>query len=294
MVRSTGFRGSASEVNVTVTLALGSPEGITKANTTVTFTSDADPLNPVDLTNDVVSIFRAYPDKRSLAAIDSAATQIPNDMGHEAWLTVMALNLPATLPEGPGTIQVSTSATYPATTTAVNDVVINIEILPGVGQPNPLRYMHNVELVGDLTDLEPLPRVELRTTYDPANPELSWPLFGAVDITWTVPMQTDLGGAVTDSDIRVITEDMSGVTKSQLQTLWSRNGDQFRILLVSTTGMQSYEPRITAVLRQGNQFVGDPSATPTVTFYDLNGNPITGPEVTVWKDGVQVQPPLLD
>ena len=46
----------------TIALAVGSPEGLTRMNTVVTFTPDSDPVNPVDLSSNIVAIFNASPD----------------------------------------------------------------------------------------------------------------------------------------------------------------------------------------------------------------------------------------
>jgi len=269
----------------TITLALGSLEGATVSNTSAIFTSDAAPDASVDLSANIEAIFKLYPDKTSRVALVSDATRIPVNSGHQAWVTVMVINLPSGLPSGPGVVRVVTGGTSPVMTTAVEEVSVALEILPGIGQPNPLRYLHNQVLTGRLGDLEPVPNVELRAEYDPAS-QAVWPLIGAVEIKWQVPMQVEGGGAVLADDIRLVTQD-SGVTSgSQLQTRWTRDGEAFHIALLSTTGIKPYETSLAIGLREGNRFSGEPDRYPEVRYYDMFGEPVSGPELSVWQDGV--------
>jgi hypothetical protein len=99
-------------------------------------------------------------------------------------------------------------------------------------------------------------------------------------------MQTDAGDTVADNDIRLVTPDMSATTRSQLQALWTRKGDRVQVALVSTTGMQAYEACVAIGLRQGNRFTGQPDSSPEIQYYDLTGEPVSGPGVSVLQDGV--------
>jgi len=266
----------------TVTLSLGSGEIPTRSNTTVIYTPDSDPDNPVDLTSNVQAIFRMYPDKTSTVMLDSAATGIPATAYHEPWVSFAAIDLPASMPVGTGMLHVTSTATYPPGTTGVNNVAMALKILEGTGNPFPKKYAYGGTRTGNLADLEPVPYVVVR-------PSLISGVLGAATFTLNVPMRKQDGSAIEEGAIEIITEelnrDMGASGVSQVQTSWHRTGDTLVINFVSPNGMYWSESRCTIVLRGSqitnpNQF----SAAPTVisaSYYDLNGNPVTGGLPTV-------------
>ena len=119
----------------TIALAVGSPDGMTRANTTATFTSDSDGI-PIDITANIRSIFKLYADKASsIYAKFSTTASIVNTSGHEPWVTIVALDLPTGLSTGPGQIQFNTPAAYPTIGSHINNFPVALEILPGTGTP---------------------------------------------------------------------------------------------------------------------------------------------------------------
>ncbi len=263
----------------TVTISLGSGQFVTRNNTTVVYTPDNDPANPVDLTGDVLAIFRLYPDKISQVSLDSAATGIPFIAYHEPWVSIATINLPLGMPEGTGTLQATTTAAYPAGTGSVNAVTMALEILPGVGAPFPMQYNYGGLRTGDVTDLEPVPHIIVY-------PGSIWSTYGAASYVLTVPIRKADGTPVLDQSIEVIAEDLRmPSTQSQVQLSWYRAGDTLTINFVSPTGMSGKELRCTIALHGSgganpNQFSAPPSVN-SVAYYDIDGNPVAGANPSV-------------
>jgi hypothetical protein len=270
----------------TITLALGSVEGMTKSNVTVTYTSDSGAA--VNLTPNISGLFRMYPSRTSRAAYDTDAATLPWKSGHEAWMMVMAVNLPSGMPVGTGKIRVQcqpqASCVYPWSETHINSIDIAFEVLPGQGSPNPLVYKSWIyTATGSLSDLEEGPQLAVRTPYTPFNSPYANEIYGAVQVVLYAPV-SDPG--VNNGNIRVVTENMDLATNSQLQTSWKRVGDYITVYLVSPIGMRYFEPRFSVVLRR--PYSSAPPTTFTATprlesaiFYSLDGSTSTNaPPVT--------------
>jgi len=266
----------------TIALAVGSPEGMTRENTTIRFVSDAAPGTLVDLTDNITAIFKVAPDKLSRVAMDSGARSIPANSGHEPYLGVVSLDLPNGLPLGTGSLTINTTAENPVGSGVGDELTVALDILPGSGEPNPLAYMHNEMLVGGLSDLESIGHCELRPEFDPASPG-SFPLFGSVDINVRIVIRSDTGDAVDDNAFAVVFQDMGGDTGSQLQAFWNRDGDILNVHFVSPGGMQLFEPRFAIVPKPGTviQDVNYPAAT----YHDLDGLPVSGPPIKIFLNG---------
>jgi hypothetical protein len=247
----------------TITLAVGSPDGMTKSNTTAQFVSDVDSsVTPLSIR----SILRIRPDQTSKAALFNAFLNAEDYYtGHSQWMSIIVIDLPENLTVGEGHIDIESTASYGNFSIGINDIPISIEIIDGVGQRNEFTYNNNFGGVGpgDLTDLEPLPQAVVR-------PPLiqSTTLLAAAEIKVNVPV-----GAVPDRAIRVVNDDF--YTKNhqdQVQMSWSRNGDDFTINFISPTGsMEPKQLRFSVVLRPGNEFASgiDPYVI-SVKLYDEN------------------------
>ena len=90
---------TAAHPGETIALAVGSADNLTQANiNSVTFTStNSCCTTPLDITNDVRSVFRLYADKTSPVYTDGNTTgtsQIIRTSLHEPWITIMAIDLP--------------------------------------------------------------------------------------------------------------------------------------------------------------------------------------------------------
>ncbi|HFD80724.1 MAG TPA: hypothetical protein ENK05_10095 [Gammaproteobacteria bacterium] len=281
----------AARAGDTITLAVGSQDGMDRSNTTVSFTSDSD-LIPVDLSPGIRSIFNLYADKASNSYSPSISNVDTNFryLHHEPWQTVIVLDLPATLALGPGKIRVQTTAPQPVgalepgyngTYPDLNTVDIGMEILPGSGTSNPFRYktVFDGTLTGNLRDLEPTRQALVRPPKTDANGQ--WPTpFGAIEIKMNMPM-TDMSGTgiVDDSSVRLVTQDVSMFTSSKAQASWSYDGSTFTIMFISTSGqLQYYEPRF-SVMAETADFTSTPTIT-SIRYFDMNGNETTGPAIT--------------
>lgn len=275
----------------TVMLAVGSPDGMTRANSTVQYVSNSDPGNPVDLTPGIRSIFKVYPDRTSAPWLANALTDgIPLDTGHGAWLTVMAVDLPASLFPGTGVVQVTTSATVGSAATDINSVDIPLEILPGIGQPHQFPYeVFFTTRTGNLIDLEPMPQVVIRPPIGG-----NTPTYGAIEVKLNVPMINNDGTPATDSSFTIVVDDMGRTHHlSQLQTSWVRKGDEITVIFVSPTGtMKAWETRCAVVifpnalpsLNIPGTMIDPSKPAPSlvsIQYYDVNGVAVTGPSPTV-------------
>ena len=250
----------------TITIAVGSPDGMTKSNTTAQFVSDVD-ASIIPLT--IRSIIRLRPDNTSnLALFDGIVNAQDYYTGHSQWLTVMVIDLPEGLTIGAGHIDINSSASYGALPLGINDIPVSLEIIAGTGSSNAFTYNNNFGGVGpgDLASLESLPQVVLRP------PHLTrYLLFAAAEIKVNVPL-----GSIPDHAIRVVADDF--YTKNyqdQVQMNWSRDRDEFTVNFISPAAMmEPKQLRFSIVLRPGNTFLTSPAPSVVSTkLYDVNGEP---------------------
>jgi hypothetical protein len=275
----------------TITLPVGSQDGMDKSNTTVSFTSDLD-ATPVDLTGNIRAIFNLYADKTSYSY--SSTTQFNDDnfryLHHEPWQTVIALDLPNGLQLGPGKVRVQTTVPqatnalepgYTGTYPDLNTVDIGLEILPGTGSPTLFRYktLFNGTLDSTLSDLEPGRQALVRPPV--ADPTNQWAAtFGAIEFKVAVPM-TDVSGTgiIDNTSVRLVTQDVSMFTDSNAHSSWYFDGSELTVMYISNTGqMYYYEPRF-SVMAEKAEFNSVPMIT-SVRYFDVNGNEITGPAIS--------------
>ncbi len=274
----------------TVTLALGSPDGMDKATTTVAYFPDSDPVNPIDLTSNVTGLFKLYPDPASYTWLQSNATAIAGRSGHGPWLVVMSIDLPTGLPVGTGSVRVTPNAetTYPRFVSPVNLTDIALEILPGTGSPHPFEY---VGFSGSLANAS-LARLQPRKQVIVKPPVLAEgsqnaESYGAVEIVLNIQLTSDDGSPIVDEGIAVYVDPQPSHVNSQLQMFWSRNGDVYTIRLVSPKGLYQHEIR-TSISPKFPSYLYTITGTPSlqsITYYDLNGNLTTGgiPNIVVGK-----------
>jgi len=265
----------------TITLAVGSPDGMTKANTTIQFVSNADPANPVNLP--IRSLIRIRPDNTSHTALfDGYAGAISYYSSHGPWMSVAVLDLPQGLALGPATINIMTTAVY-SIGADVNEIPVRIEILPGTGVTNAFKYNPFGAGIqdGNLSNLEPLRQAVIR----PPLINTGWynkPLSGAVEIKVNVPMQQiSNGNPIADSSIRVVADDMvSRNNLAHVQMDWVRNGDEFTVNFISSTAKMGYfQTRFSVVMiaSPNYEYVSSPGPSITsVRYFDANGDVISG------------------
>ena len=262
----------------TVTLAVGSADGMTAANTTASYESDAAPGVFTDLTPGIRSIFRLYADKTSsLYAGGSTTKYIVDTSGHEPWVTVMVVDLPQGLPVGPGKVNITTTATYPTIGSHINDLPVKLEILPGTGAVSNLDYEFGKgsSIPGDLSLLESMPHAQVIPVFPQST---SWPQYGAIEMNLSVP--TSAG-----TPVRVVFDDMRVVMPTSISTLYSRDVNQdMTVMLLSPKGrLRYFAPRFSLVLGDVEGQVDSFLSTPvinSVRYFDTGGNLVAGPAVT--------------
>ena len=279
---------NAARAGDTITLAAGSQDGMTKSNTHVWFASDTAPSNPIEVTSGIRSIFNLFADKASRVNSPSNSFAGINFsyLHHEQWQTVIALDLPQGLPPGPGTITVQTTAPQPhylesgpnGSYTDITQVAIRFDILPGTGSPNALQYKttYGGTLNGDLTDMS----ASRQALVKPPVEDLQgvWTAgFAAIEMKINMPM-TSASGTITESNMRLVPQDVSMFTGSKLQTTWKLNGNELTVLFISADGkIRYYEPRF-AVVAENADFTQNPTLT-SVRYFNTSGNAMTGPNL---------------
>ena len=268
----------------TITLAVGSPDGMNKSNTSAQFVSDVDgSIIPLSIR----SIIRLRPDQTSnLALFDSIVNAEDYYTGHSQWLSVIVIDLPEGLTIGAGHIDINSPSSYGSLQFGINDIPISIEIIEGTGIRNEFTYNNNFNGVGpgDLSSLEALPQVVMRP------PHLTQTvLLAAAEIKVNVPI-----GPLPDPAIRVVADDFyTKNSQDQVQMNWTRNGDDFTVNFISPSAtMEPKQLRFSVVLRPGNTFMTDPNpSVVSVKLYDANGEPIeiyaNVPDVDFFTIGIE-------
>ena len=278
----------------TITLSIGSLDGATKNNISVVYFDDLDTsrTNPIDLTANIRTVFKIYPDKTSVAWNESSASgavmgTIPSWSGHGPWLTVMSLDLPDStmLNAGTGKIIVTPASEVVAPNSAkrVENIEIPVEILPGDGSRDALQYYaedFSSPTNGRTSRLRPLPQVVVKP-FDQASGQYGAEAAAAAEYVLNIPI-TDTA-SVPDSAVRVFWDDRPGDALAQTQLSWSRAGDTLRVFVVSPTGgLDTGLIRFSVILAPPGSysFAGNPSLI-SATYYDINGVPFAGtaPEI---------------
>lgn len=277
----------AARAGDTVTLAVGSADGMTAGNTLVEFFPGNDPATVSPILVPVRSIVKVYPDKSSNAWL--GVTGIAPRSGHGNWLNVVVVDLPD-LPVGSGIIRVTTDGevTYPRFSASPNGTDIPMEILPGNGSANPFDYysLDGVSEPGDLWRLEQLPQVVIKPPVA-AEGDAESVHYGAIMFNITVPMTSLDGSPVMDEGIAVILDDQPQNLTKQVNLFWRRDGNDFTISLISPLGMASYQSRVSIVPKFPDfpYKIIDVPVLNSVIYYDLNGSPTTGPlPITTWEN----------
>jgi len=268
----------------TVALAVGSPDGMTKVNTTAQFVHADGLIPPIDLP--IRAIVRLRPDNTSnVALFDSNINSLTGNSRHSAWLSIVVVDLPLGIPPGNGVINITTSASYFGP--GANDIPIAIEILEGTGSANPFNYdFLGNNKPGDLSSLEPKRQIVIKS---PAHVVAS-EYYGAAEIKVYAPIRkvSDPSLLVGDGVIRVVMDDNTiHNVDSQTHMNWLREGDYFTVNFISPIGFRHHQVRFSIVLRANNknQFITSPSpSVVSAIFYDENGNVVTNSATPIAMD----------
>ncbi|VAW69808.1 hypothetical protein MNBD_GAMMA10-2479 [hydrothermal vent metagenome] len=260
----------------TISLAVGSPRNMTRANTTAIFT-DADGLSK-NITANIRAIFRLYPDPASRVYMPgvSGITNLVDSSGHSPWITVVALDLPSEIASGPGEIQFTTSATYPAIGSHINDFPISIMIIEGVGSANSFNYEFGVNSprTGDLKILESQPKAVFGPVYP--DPSCPCPDYAVIEVRVAIPTAS---GVLSNKFIRVLAEDLTVKTESGRNVSYSVSGDGSELIVAFTSveeKLKYYEAQFSVVLHELDSFTDVPIIN-SIRYFDINGDEVTGP-----------------
>lgn len=286
----------------TITLAIGSMDNITPSNTIATYhavDTNGVEIGTYDLTPGIRNIFKLYPDKTSQAWHATDTRFMKNWSGHGPWMSVLLLDLPTDLPQGSGWVEVlpGVGAEYPNNAKRVEDVAIDLEILPGQGNPHTFGYLaylyDSVPSSGKLDLLNPAPQVMVRPpevigTYTGAS-------IGAAEYKLNIPIRDSLGNPLADTGdrstdnqaIRVVLDEAPENSEDQIQLSWARQGDEFTVNVHSAMGkmdsgtlrfsillLKQFVYNLLGTIDYDVNFSGIPSVT-SVRYFDINGNEVT-------------------
>jgi hypothetical protein len=251
----------------TISLAVGSPVGMTKdvSNTTAVYVPDAGGSYPLTIR----SVFDLYPSKKSRLNLTTTVDPVVNSSDHEAWQTVMVIDLPTDLPVGTGNIVITSTAVYPPINSHINDHPIALEIISGTGSPDAFTYEfgHGLSWDGELAQLESLPHAVVTP---PRNNEY----YGAIEMKLSLDMSAAI---LNDTKVRVIVDDMNSTTLSNKSVVWHvSDTGELRVMIISPSGsLQARESRLSIISIPRVTFNSAPTLT-EVNYYDVDGNLLAG------------------
>lgn len=277
---------TAARSGETITIAIGSQDGLTKDNIQLLFYPQGDTA-PVDLTSNIRSVIKIFPDKTSRAWVDDNATQVMNVfIGHGAWQNILVIDLPS-LPTGLGHFHVSFEPGViipnPDAIQNAEGIDIGIDILPGSSDNNAFDYMMTpgYQVVGDLSRLEPKPQVVLRYDFSPGYYNFeSGASLSAAEYKIQVPIQSDVS-TLTAEDIVVVYDERPDYGNKQIQTSWSSEGDIVTVNVVKPSNLILHEATIRFSILidySHNDHLIDTTGTPVLLshrLFDGNGDEIT-------------------
>ncbi len=260
---------TAARSGDTVTLAVGSLDGMNKNNTTATFVSDVD-ASSTDLA--IRAVIRLRPDQTSTSALfDPFLNAEDYYTGHSQWLAVIVIDLPAGLTVGAGHIGVQTTADTGAFAYNINDIPVALEIIDGIAAPNQFSYNAGFDPTrsapGNLSSLEALPQVVFKSL-----DATSGVRFSAAEIKVNIPTQN-----VTTPEFRVVADDFyTKDAQDQLQMSWTKDGDDFIVNFICPKGGIETKQLRFSVVTQVDKFVTEPGSVITsVELYNVNGESVT-------------------
>lgn len=281
----------------TITLALGSVDGLDKSKLTLAYIPQSTGV-PIDITSSVRSVLKVYPDRTSSASMSDAWTSnLTVFSGHAMWMNVAVVDLPVTLPTGPGYFQVdfADSVRVPASNviTSAESKHIVTEILAGSGAPNNFSYYAMAGAASqpvNFNRLEPLPHVVLR-------PALSGNYgFGGVHpaaAEYRIKLPINGNQQTLDaSELHVIWDYKPGEDNKQIELNWHHDNDVITVNVLVPTDLTLVEQQVQFSIVIDPSYadnIVDIHGTPQLLsqrFWDLNGNEMTAqltPEVIVMK-----------
>ncbi len=288
---------SVARAGDTITLALGSVDGLDKTKLQLSFVPTSTGV-PIDLTSNIRSVVKIYPDRASRASIsDTWTSQQTIFTGHAIWMNVAIVDLPSDLPIGTGHFEIvfDDSIRVPAPNVIINAdderIQIATEIVAGSGAPNDFSYYTtnpDNPAVSNFSKIEPLPRVVLRPPFS-GNYGYGGIRPAAAEYKIRLPITGDIA-TLADSEVNVIWDYKPGEDNKQIQVNWSRQADIITVNVLVPTELTLVEQRfrftvLISPYLQGN--IIDIGGQPELLSYrtwDLNGNEVTpelSPEVLV-------------
>lgn len=277
---------TAARSGETITVAIGSQDGLTKDNIQLLFYPQGI-STPIDLTPNIRSVLKIFPDKTSRAWINNMSTQLMNGfVGHGARQNILVIDLPQ-LPTGMGYLNVSFEpGVIKPNPSAIQDAEgfdIGIEILTGTSANNTFDYMMNPgnQAVGNLSILEPMPQVVMRYDFSPGYYNFqSGAKLSAAEYKIKVPISTD-ASTLTAEDIVVVFDERANYGNKQIQTSWSNEGDVVTVNIDMPANLNLFEAtlRFSILIDSSNNgYQIDKTGTPVLIshrLFDKHGQEIT-------------------
>jgi len=257
----------------TVALAVGSPLGMSRENTTAIIT-DIDGVES-DITSRIRSIFKLYADPASkVYELSGNTSQLVYSAEHTPWITIVVLDLPSGLPVGDANIKFNTSAIYPGVGSHINNRELSINILPGDGVSNDFKYEFGIgaSLSGNLTVLEP----KSRAVYRHLSPSTMCPCpeYAAIEVRTSIPTKRF---SISNGLIKVIPQDLTVFTGSgRYVTHGVTSSGELLVTFISPDEALQYIEAQFSVILFGLKFEGTPTIN-SIKYFDYDGNEVAGP-----------------
>jgi len=288
----------AARAGDTITLPVGTQDNLNQSNVTLHYYPEGS-TTPIDLTPNVRSIFKVYPDKTSRVWLDDV-DRLLRYTGHSPWQNVLAVDLPVDLPQGSGYFDVILGAgvieANPNFIKSVTAVQIAMDVLPVAANPVPNDFgfftnPFSAPDSGDLSRLMPLRRLVLR-------PAVSLVEYGNDQVAaaqYIIKLSPD--AALVDAldantaIMSIIRDEIPNDSANQVQLSWSRVADVVTVNVVSPVGgiranLVRFEMLFLFIT--GLNYLDVFSLSPqlqSVTYFDITGNAVAlaiqTPEVVI-------------
>lgn len=303
---------SVARAGDTVVLAVGSVDGLKKDNISIIYFADSDPATQFDLSSNVRSVIRLYPDQTSPVALGtndplSSAGGVPALAGHGPWLNTVVLDLPTNLPAGPGHFIITFGAgvTKPNVLATAEDVYIAMEILTAAdgsaetGAPHVFDYApyQGATVTGNVSGLSQARQVVVRPMQSGS---YGGATVGAAEFILDVPIvddaDLDVTNLITDDAIQVVLDKQQSYVENQVSLIWKRSGSTITVYVTSPSpdgiSLQKVFIRFSIIAKDNvtdavaGAHVSDSAYLTSVRYFDINGNLMSGPGGTLVHEAV--------
>jgi len=278
----------AARAGDTIALPVGTQDNLNQSNVTLHYYPEGS-TTPIDLTSNVRSTFKIYPDKTSRVWVEDV-NRLLLYTGHSPWQNVLAVDLPVDLPTGSGYFDVILGGDVieanPNFIKSVTAVQIAMDVLPASANPVPNDFGFFTDAFaapesGDLSRLMPLRRLVLRPGVSPG--EYGNDQVAAAQYVIKLSPNAALVDALDSGNakISIIRDEIPDDSANQVQLSWSRVADVVTVNVISPVGgIRANLLRFDMLFLfiTGLNYLDIFSLSPqlqSVTYFDITGNVVT-------------------